>query len=690
MAKVRVHELAKELGLSSKEAIQKLGDLGVAVKSHSSSLTEDEAARLRESLNGGKPQVKKEAPAVKKEAPATEPPAPVVKKQDPVPSAPIPGPTPTTNGAAPVAVVDAIHVPRGVTVGEFAKKLGKPANEIIKTLIQMGEMKTIAQSLSDDAVELLAHELDIAVLIVAPEEEPDDAQAPDEEDDDPSLLEPRAPIVTVMGHVDHGKSSILQQYRKKEMLALEAGGITQAIGAYRVHDPQGRVVTFIDTPGHEAFTQMRARGAQVTDVAILVVAADDGVQPQTVEALDHAKAAKVPVLVAVNKIDKPEADPARVRQQLSELGLQPEEWGGDTVYVDVSAKQGTNLDDLLEMIHLVTELQELKANPKADARGVAIEAHLDKGRGPVATLIVQRGTLKVGQPIVCGSAWCKVRALSDEIGKQMKLAGPSQPVLVTGWSKLPAAGDEFRVVSDEREAKRVSQERETKVRHAEFAEAAKSRSLESLLSLTRSGEIPELKLIVKADTQGSIEALVDSIEKTDQSAVRSTVLRKAVGAINENDITLAQASGAIVVGFNVRPDAGARQLAEKEGVDVRLYEVIYQLLEDIDKATKGLLAPEEQEVVIGSAEIRTLFKIPKGVVAGSYVTEGKITRNSKARLIREGTIIYTGEVSTLRRFKDDVREVASGYECGLTIAGYNDVKEGDIVETFEIREIPRT
>ncbi|MCA1841005.1 MAG: translation initiation factor IF-2, partial [Actinobacteria bacterium] len=423
---------------------------------------------------------------------------------------------------------------------------------------------------------------------------------------------------------------------------------------------------------------------------ILVVAADDGVQPQTVEALDHARAANVPILVAVNKIDKPEADPTRVRQQLAELGLQPEEWGGDTVYVDISAKQGTNLDDLLEMIHLVTELQELKANPNADPRGVAIEAHLDKGRGPVATLIVQRGTLKAGDAIVCGSVWCKVRAMSDEMGRAMKSAGPGEPVLVTGWSKVPAAGDEFRVVADEREAKRAGQEREAKVRQAEFVAAGRSRSLEDLLSMTRSGELPELRLIVKADTQGSIEALFDSIEKMDQTMVRTNVLRRAVGAINENDINLAMASGAIVVGFNVRPDAGARQLAEREGIDVRLYEVIYQMLDDIEKATKGLLAPEEHEVVTGSAEVRDLFRTPKGLVAGSYITEGKINRNSKARLLRDGAIIYTGEVASLRRFKEDVREVASGYECGIMIAGYNDVKLGDIIETFEVREVART
>jgi translation initiation factor IF-2 len=554
----------------------------------------------------------------------------------------------------------------------------------------LGEMKTITQSLSDSLVEIVADEFGVKVEIISVEEEAKEHDDEAEVPEDPANLQPRAPIVTVMGHVDHGKSSILQQFRKKEMLSLEAGGITQAIGAYQVHADDGRTVTFIDTPGHEAFTQMRARGAQVTDIAILVVAADDGVQPQTIEAMDHAKAAGVPIIVAVNKIDKPEADPIRARQQLAEHGLSPEDWGGDTVFVDVSAKTGKNLDDLLEMIHLVTDMQELKANPNTTARGVSVEAHLDKGRGPLATLIVQKGTLNVGDPIVCGAAWAKVRALTDEAGKTVKKAGPSQPVLVTGWSKVPLAGDEFRVVADEREAKRISQEREIKLRQAEFAEGGKAMSLEELLSKARTGDIPELKLIVRANSQGAIEALSESIDKLDQSLVRTVIQRKAVGAINENDIWMAKASGAIVVGFAVRPDTGARQLAEKEGVDVRLYEVIYQLLDDITKATHGLLAPLEEEVVMGTAEVRDTFRTPKAMVAGSYVTDGKVVRNSKARLLRDGKVIHTGEISSLRRFKDDVREVTFGYECGITIAGYNDIKIGDIIETYEVREVART
>lgn len=668
--KLRVHELAKELGLSSKETIQKLGDLGIIVKSHSSTIDASEAAKLRE-LVEGKP-VTEPTPAEPKEAkPKVEPSPEEIPPEEPEP--------------APARVV---QIPRGATVEEFASKVGIPPTDIIKMLLALGEMKTINQSLTDDAMELLAVELGREISIVSPEESVEEPSEVEEEEED-IAAEARAPVVTVMGHVDHGKSSILQHFRKKEMLSQEAGGITQAIGAYQVHS-NGRVVTFIDTPGHEAFTQMRARGAQVTDLAVLVVAADDGVQPQTIEALDHARAAGVPIIVAVNKVDKPESDPTRVRQQLAELGLQPEEWGGDTVYVDVSAKQGTNMDQLLEMINLVSDLQELKGSGKATARGVAIEAHLDKGRGPVATLLVQRGTLQIGAPVVCGSAWAKVRSMVDENGKSLTHADISQPVQVSGWSKVPSAGDDFRVLRDEREAKHLAQEREAKIRHAELVAAGKPRTLEDLLSLTRTGELPELRVIVKADTQGSVEALVDSLAKMDQTQVRLNILRRGVGAITENDVTLAAASGAIVVGFNVRADASARQLGEREGVDVRHYEVIYQLLNDIEQATKGLLAPEEEEVVLGAAEIREVFRTPRGNIAGCYVTDGQIARGARARLVREGAIVYTGVVSSLRRFKDDVREVATGFECGIGLENYNDIKQGDVIEAFEIREVART
>lgn len=663
MAKMRVHQLAKELGLSSKEAIEKLAEVGVEVKSHSSTVEDDVAARLRTHLGDG---------AVKA-APVREP-EPVVEPE------PVTEPEP-----APTGVVT--KVVRGATVEEFAEKIDRSATEVIKTLLGLGEMRTKTQSLTDEEIELLAHEFGIHVEIVSPEESDEVTEEAEPEDVEGAL--PRAPVVTVMGHVDHGKSSILQHFRQKEMLALEAGGITQAIGAYQVHD-NGNAVTFIDTPGHEAFTQMRARGAQVTDIAVLVVAADDGVQPQTVEALDHAKAAGVPVIVAVNKIDKPDSDSTRVRQQLAEIGLQPEEWGGDTVFVDVSAKNGTNMEQLLEMIHLVSDLAELKANPETAAKGVAIEAHLDKGRGAVATLLVQKGKLKVGDPVVCGTAWCRVRAMTDEMGHHLSEAGPSQAVQVTGWSAVPSAGDEFRVLKDDREAKRIAQDREHRIRQAEQVMAAQPVSLGDLLAKAREGETPDLKVILKADTQGSLEALADSLGKMDQLLVGITPLRRGVGAITENDVTLAQASGAIVVGFNVRPDAGARQLAEREGVDVRTYEVIYQLLEDIEQATKGLLAPLEQEFILGSAEVKETFKVPRTVAAGCLVTEGRISSGAQARLIRDGAVVYTGQISTLRRFKDDVSEVAEGLECGITLEAYNDFHTGDIIEAFEVREVART
>jgi translation initiation factor IF-2 len=492
-----------------------------------------------------------------------------------------------------------------------------------------------------------------------------------------------------MGHVDHGKTSILDAIRRSDVVSGEAGGITQHIGAYQVHRDD-REVTFIDTPGHEAFTAMRARGAQVTDVAVLVVAADDGVKPQTVEAIDHARAADVPIVVAVNKVDKPEADPTRVRQQLSDLGLMPEEWGGETVFVDVSAKQRTNLDSLIEMILLTADVQlDLKANPDAMVRGVVIEAHLDKGRGPVATVLVKRGTLVQGDAILAGTAWGRVRAMLDERGNAVDEASPGQPVQVLGWQSVPDAGDEFRVVDDEREARGIAQEREHHRREAELV-AQRKVSLQTLLAATREGEIPELNLLLKADAQGSVEALEGQLEKLDQSLVKLNILRKGVGAITENDVTLAQASDAIVIGFNVVPTAQARSLADEEGVDVRTYRVIYQAVQDIENAARGLLGPEMREVPIGQAEVRALFRVPRaGVVAGCYVTDGIIRRNSRVRLVRDGTVIYETGLASLKRFKDDAREVAAGYECGISLEGYQDVKEGDVIQAFEIREVAR-
>jgi translation initiation factor IF-2 len=698
MAKPRVHEVAKELGLTSKQVLAHLEQIGQPVKSHSSTIDEALAERVKNELGNGA-----QAPAsVPEEAPVdvAESKPPQTAPEQPVSAQTAP---PTTRApdveeaadeteeavAAPQPEKARLRVHRGVTVKDYADRLDVSPAEIVKLLLGAGEMVTVTQSMSDEAVVLVADEFGVDVEIVAPgeEETEDDALVADE--DEAATLEPRPPVVTVMGHVDHGKTSILDAIRRSDVVSGEAGGITQHIGAYQVHRDD-REVTFIDTPGHEAFTAMRARGAQVTDIAVLVVAADDGVKPQTVEAIDHARAADVPIVVAVNKVDKPEADPTRVRQQLSDLGLMPEEWGGETVFVDVSAKQRTNLDSLIEMILLTADVQlDLKANPDAMARGVVIEAHLDKGRGPVATVLVKRGTLVQGDAILAGTAWGRVRAMLDERGNAVDEASPGQPVQVLGWQSVPDAGDEFRVVDDEREARGIAQEREHHRREAELV-AQRKVSLQTLLAATREGEIPELNLLLKADAQGSVEALEGQLDKLDQSLVKLNILRKGVGAITENDVTLAQASDAIVIGFNVVPTAQARSLGDEEGVDVRTYRVIYQAVQDIENAARGLLGPEMREVPIGQAEVRALFRVPRaGVVAGCYVTDGIIRRNSRVRLVRDGTVIYETGLASLKRFKDDAREVAAGYECGISLEGYQDVKEGDVIQAFEIREVAR-
>jgi translation initiation factor IF-2 len=494
----------------------------------------------------------------------------------------------------------------------------------------------------------------------------------------------------VMGHVDHGKTLLLDAIRKTDVISQEAGGITQHIGAYQVHQ-DGNVITFIDTPGHEAFTAMRARGAQITDIAVLVVAADDGVMPQTIEALDHARAAGVPIVVAVNKVDKPEADPMRVRTQLAEAGIQPSDWGGDHEFIDISAKTGQNLDRLLETILVMAELQELKADPDGKPRGVTIEAHLDKGRGPVATVLVQRGTFRVGDAVVSGAAHGKIRAMFDENGLPVEEAPPAKPVQILGWSKVPEAGDEVRWVEDEKEARRIAQEREARHRAAEQVSAQPATSLADLLLAAREGEVRELNIVLKADTQGSLEAMTDALEKLSTDEVRVRIIHKGVGAVGESDVMLAQASQAVVVGFNVRPDRGAREVAESEGIDVRLYRVIYQAVEDIKNALSGLLAPAEEEVELGRAEVRATFSVPKlGRVAGCYVTDGTIQRGARARLVRDGAVVYEGRIASLRRFKDDVREVQEGFECGIGLENFQDVKEGDLIEAFEIREVARS
>ncbi|CAN5634321.1 hypothetical protein BH24ACT26_BH24ACT26_14090 [soil metagenome] len=706
MARPRVHELAKELGLSSKEVLAHLHAMGEPVKSHSSSIDQALAERVRSELSDGAgtgaadavaPRAEREVPAQDPDPETVpEPATPSVRDPDPQPDTEDPGGEPASDGSELLTDADeraaalaGVIVHRGITVQDFAGRIERSPAEVVKVLLGLGEMVTVTQSLSDEAVLLVADELGVTVRVVDPEEA-DALEEPEAEaaEDDVGLL-PRAPVVTVMGHVDHGKTSILDAIRKTDVVAGEAGGITQHIGAYRVrHD--GREVTFIDTPGHEAFTAMRARGAQVTDIAVLVVAADDGVMPQTVEAIDHAKAAGVPIVVAVNKVDRPEADPTRVRQQLSDRDLLPEEWGGDTVYVDVSAKERTNLDGLVEMILLAADVQlDLRANPDAPARGHVIEANVAKGRGPVATVLVKRGTLYQGDPILAGISWGRVRAMRDEHGKAVDEATPGQPVQVDGWQTLPAAGDEFQVLDDEREVRSIANEREQHRRAADLVNQRRV-SLDQLLMATAEGEVTELNVLLKADTQGSVEALDQQLAKLDQALVKISVLRKGVGGISENDVTLAKASSAIVIGFNVVPSSQARALAEAEGVDVRTYRVIYQAVQEIEAASRGLLAPEVREVPLGQAEVRATFRVPRiGTVAGCMVTDGVIRRNARARLVRDGTVIYESTISSLKRFKDDAREVATGFECGIGIEGYQDVKDGDIIQAFETREVAR-
>jgi translation initiation factor IF-2 len=689
---VRIHELAKELGTKSKDLVEALAQMGYAGLTASSSVPDEAVPRLRASggkaVPAGKPKVVTEEPLPARRR---------VRKVEPEPEAPSPEPEAAAgDGQAAEAAPEpeappeerALVVPRGITVKELADRLEADATALIKKLFEAGEMVTITQSLSDEAVMLLARDQGVEPEIVAPDEVEEVEE--EEEEVDPARLRPRPPVVTVMGHVDHGKTLLLDAIRESDVISGEAGGITQHIGAYQVHQ-NGNVVTFIDTPGHEAFTAMRARGAQVTDIAVLVVAADDGVMPQTLEAIDHARAAGVPIVVAVNKVDKPEADPMRVRQQLAEQGVQTSEWGGDFEFVDVSAKTGQNLDKLLETIHLVAELQELRADPESAARGVAIEAHLDKGRGSVATVLVQRGTLRVGDSIVCGAAYGRVRAMLDEHGQNVDEASPGRPVQVLGWSRVPEAGDDFRVVEDERDARRIAQEREARIRAAEEVAAKPAVRLEDVLAQVREGRVAELRIVLKADTQGSLEALADALEKLSTDEVRVRILRRSVGAVTKSDVELAQADEAVVIGFNVRPDQGAREVIEREGVDVRLHRVIYQVVEEVREAMSGLLAPEEQEATLGEAEVRATFRVPRmGVVAGCYVTRGTLSRGARVRLVRDGTVVYDGRIGSLRRFKDDVREVAEGFECGVGLENFQDVKEGDVLEAYEVREVARS
>ena len=586
--------------------------------------------------------------------------------------------------APPKPIKRRVEMGETITVGELARAMGIKAGELIKKLMNLGVMSTINQPLDYDTASLVASEFDYEVKQVGFVEEDVLKPIPDKPED----LKPRPPVVTVMGHVDHGKTSLLDAIRHTNVISIETGGITQHIGAYYVNLDKGNVV-FLDTPGHEAFTAMRARGAQVTDIVVLVVAADDGVMEQTREAINHAKEAGVPIVVAINKIDKPNANPEKVKRELSKLGLTPEEWGGDTLYAEISAKKRIGIDNLLELILLQAEMLELKANPNKPARGIVIEARLDKGRGPVATVLVKEGTLKIGDFFVCGLHYGKIRAMFNDRGESVRKVGPSLPVEIQGISGVPEAGDSLVVVKDEKIAKEISHYRQQKQREATLVRAGVS--LENLYEKIEEGEIKELKLIIKADVQGSVEALKEALTKLSTQEIKINIIHASTGVITESDILLASASHAVIIGFNIRPSAKVMDLAEKEKVDIRYYDVIYQLLDDIQASIKGLLGPEYKEKVIGEAEIRQLFKVPKvGVVAGCYVRKGEIKRSCKVRILRDGVVVYNGQLSSLKRFKEDVKEVGTGYECGMSFENFQDIKVGDIIEAYIVEEVEKT
>jgi translation initiation factor IF-2 len=807
MSKKRVHEIAKEQGLSSKDLLEKLHAAGIEAKAAASSVEEDAALRALgvgatpASSNGGATPSQPEPAAAKPAAPAA--PAPVASPAPapaPVaPSAPAAAPTPmaaastaattaappaaaptgaastapaaatpaaatpTTAAAAAAAAAaaervrptrdsrtgertpgdigpggrrrvvidsqasrrqqggpsnqpqrrprrgrrrrgtydetiapidtaameatDLIRVNSGSTVKDIAEYLGVPVPEVIKKLMSLGEMATLTQTLSDDAIQVLADEFDKQIEIV---HAADDVEVePEFEDAEDDLIE-RPPVVTIMGHVDHGKTSLLDAIRETEVVAGEAGGITQHIGAYQVRHA-GKEITFLDTPGHEAFTAMRARGAKVTDLAVIVVAADDGVKPQTEEAIDHAKAAEVPIIVAVNKIDKEGAQPERVRTEMTQHGLQPSEWGGDTEFVDVSAKTHDGLDTLLETIQVVTDLEELKANADTEASGTVIESKLDPGRGPVVTILIQRGTLRVGDALVAGAHFGRVRAMHDFTGGKMKRAMPGQPVEVLGFDGVPEAGEHVRVVENERRARQLAGERANRLKTEALARrSGRKVSLEDVFKLAQEGTVKELGLVVKADVAGSLEAIEDEIAKLPQQEVKVNIIHRGVGGINESDVMLAAASEGVILAFNVRPVGDARQIADREGVEIRSYAVIYRAIEELRAAMQGMLEPAEVESSLGQAEVRQLFKASRiGTIAGSFVTEGKVTRGSRVRVVREGTVIYDTTIDSLRRFNEDVREVAGGFECGIVLANFQDLREGDVLETYETRQVER-
>jgi len=744
MAKKRVHEIAKERGMPSKEVLTVLQAAGLNVKAAASSVDEKDiemafdpdreakaaaaaaAAAAAESGNGA--QAAGTSPGVTAAAPQAPDASPARTGGESQPagggggggarrrrvvidsqaSRRAPGMPPQSQApprrrgrrrrtpwvepdltAQPERkeVVQITQIKSGATVKEVSESLGLSAPEVIKKLMSLGEMATLTQTLSDEAIEVLADGFDKKIEVQhAADEVPDE---PAYEDDEADLV-PRPPVVTVMGHVDHGKTSLLDAVRETEVVAGEAGGITQHIGAYQVHHAD-HTITFLDTPGHEAFTAMRARGGQVADIAVVVVAADDGVMPQTVEAVDHAQAADVPIMVAVNKIDKEGADPNRVRRELAQRGLTPADWGGDTEFCDVSAKTHQNLEELLDTVVTLAEIQELRANPTVEASGTVIESRLDPGRGAVVSVLIVRGTLKVGDALVAGEHSGRARAMHDYTGERLKLAGPGTPVELLGFDGTPEAGDHFRVVANEREARRIAGERGNRLKTEALARRAGVRvSFEDVMARAREGERAELNLVVKADVAGSLEALADEIAKLPQQQISVNIIRDGVGGITESDVMLASASEAVIIGFNVRPVGDARQVAQREGIEVRTYSVIYRVIEELRAAMEGMLVPEEVEATVATIEVRQTFKASRvGMIAGSMVTEGTVTRGATVRLVRDGTIVYSGRIGSLRRFKEDVREVTRGMECGIVLENYADVKEGDYIEVYEVRQVER-
>ena len=693
MKKVRVYEYAKEIGKQSKDIISVLKDAEIEVSNHMSMLTEEGLAKLDSVFK----KVKKEQPKENNKKNKTENNQPKNdnkkakkkknikeknKKSHKQQPAIIEAPTEETISE------DTILVKDGMTVGELSEALSVSSTELIKKLfMELKIMANINQSLTLEQIELIAMDYGKEIQEEVEINKEDLDLYFEVEDQDKDLKE-RAPIVTIMGHVDHGKTTLLDTIRNTRVTAGEAGGITQHIGAYQVR-AKDKKITFLDTPGHAAFTTMRARGAKITDVTILVVAADDGVMPQTIEAINHAKAAEVPIIVAVNKMDKPQANPDRVMNELVEYGLISEEWGGDTIFVPISALKGEGIDELLENILLVTEMQELKANPNRLALGTVIEAKLDKGRGAVATLLVQNGTLNVGDPLVVGNTFGRVRAMINDRNKNINVAKPSTPVEITGLQDVPNAGDRFVVFGDEKTARQIGEKRQQQYIET-TRQASSAVSLDTLFEQMKQGEMKDLNIIIKADVQGSVEALAMSLAKIDVEGVNVRIIHTGVGAINESDITLAVASNAVVIGFNVRPDGNAKQMAQTEQVDIRLHSIIYKVIEEIEAAMTGLLDPEFVEKVIGLAEVRQVYKVSKiGTIAGAYVTEGKVSRDGKVRVIRDSVVIYEGEIDTLRRFKDDVKEVQSGYECGMTVENFNDIKEGDVFEVYIMEEVKK-